>query len=150
MHVDKDIFHTLVKSGIQQALASFVSANPDDMLSDLSIKLDKENGRVLIYDDLENLLSEKEIEIWSDDNTPELPAKSFIKKFKFVLNDLSKQSVFDKDFIFNPFSVNLVDEQFGYIEELLFLGGDTIKLDSESLLDLDKELSDFLKDLLNE
>jgi hypothetical protein len=150
MQVDKDTFHTLVKSGIQQALASFVSLNLGGMLSDLSIKLDKENERILIYDDLENLLSEEEIEIWSDDNTSEFPAKSFIKKLKLVLNDLSKQAVFDKDFIFNPFSVNLVDEQFGCIEELLFLGGDTIKLDSESLFDLDKELNDFLKDLLNE
>ncbi|MDR2627246.1 MAG: hypothetical protein LBC40_04350 [Dysgonamonadaceae bacterium] len=145
----RDILCATVESGIQQALALYETQSNGDMLSDLSIRIDRENGKLLVYDDLENLWSESILETWGD-SEQESTSGSFIKTLKHILHDLNKQSVFDKDFIFKPFSVNLVDENFGQIEELLFLDGNTIKLDGGSLLNLDKELSGFLKHLLND
>jgi hypothetical protein len=149
MSENRDIIRTAVESGIQQALALYENQNSGNMLSDLSIKIDRENEKLFVYDDLENLWAESDLDIRSD-NEQDSMSDSFIKILKCILNDLNRQSVFDKDFIFKPFSVNLINENFGQIEELLFLDGDTIKLDNSSLLDLDKELSGFLKKLLED
>jgi hypothetical protein len=147
MNENRDIIRTAVESGIHQALSLFEDNKSGDLLGDLFLKVDRENGKLLVYDDLENLLSEKNLEI-SGDSEPESASGSFVRTLKHILNDLSRRAVFDRDFIFKPFSVNLVNEDFDQIEELLFLDGDMIKTDGSSLLDLDSELSGFLKDLL--
>jgi hypothetical protein len=149
MNVNNDIFRTVIESEIQQALAAFESNNNGDTLSNLSIKIDRENGKMLVYDDLENLLSEGALEIWNDDDDPEQTTAPVVRRFKQILHGLSKQGVFDKEFIFKPFSVNLIDEDTGRMEELLFPDGDMLKPEGDSLIDLDKELNNFLKDLLD-
>ncbi len=151
MNADKNIIRSVVESGIKQAVSFFENKNNGDTLSDIYIKIDRENGKILIYDDMENLLSEKTIDIWSEENDDtERFDETFIKASKPVLNELNRQNLFDKPFILKPFSISLVDDNFILTEELIFVDDETLKLDGDSLIDLDKELDDFLKDLLKD
>ena len=55
---------------------------------------------------------------------------------------------FDKVTILKPYSFVLVDEEKETVAELLLIDDDTILVNDELLKGLDKELDDFLKDLL--
>ncbi len=150
MNADKNVVRTVVETGLRQAMSQFESANSGDMLSDIYIKIDLENGKLLIFDDMENLLSENNIEVWEDDQNQDAFAGLFLQTTKPVIQDLHKEGLFEKEYIFKPFSINLVDDNFILVEELFFLDDDTLKLDGESLLDLDKELDDFLQNLMKD
>lgn len=152
MNTDKNIVRSAVKSGIKDALSVFGSKNNnEDTLSDLYIRIDEENSKIDIFDDMENLLTSKNIELWQgeqSDNDQQLQA--FIKSSKIALQELNKEGTFMVDFLFKPFSVNLVDDDFIIMEELLFLDDENLKLESGSLIDLDKELDDFLRNLMSD
>ena len=55
---------------------------------------------------------------------------------------------FDKVTILKPYSFVLVDEEKETVAELLLIDDDTILVNDELLKGLDKELDDFLKELL--
>ena len=59
-----------------------------------------------------------------------------------------KNGSFDKLTILKPYSFVLVDEDKETISELLLVDDDTLLVNDELLKGLDKELDDFLKDLL--
>ena len=55
---------------------------------------------------------------------------------------------FDKLTILKPYSFVLVDDEKETITELLLIDDDTLLVDDELLKGLDKELDEFLKELL--
>ncbi len=151
MKTDVYMVRSTLESVIPRALDKFEKNRNDESLSDLYIKTDKENGIIEIYDDMENLLIKESVDAWlENDADADRFAEEFSRMAKPVLNDLDKQSFFSKSFIYKPFSVSLVNEHFILLEELLFLDDENLKLSGESLMDLDKELNDFLKNLLKE
>lgn len=152
MNADKNILRSAIKSGIKEALSVFDKKNQGDTLSDVYIRIDEDNSKICIFDDMENLLTEKNIEVWTEDESSDesLLEKVFVKTAKSALQELNKEGAFNKEFLFKPFSINLVDEHFIISEELLFLDDDNLKLDSEALINLDKELDDFLQNLMKD
>ena len=72
------------------------------------------------------------------------------EELKNIVAQLNEKGTFDKIYIVKPFSVNYVNEDFGVIEELLFLDDEMLKLDDELLKGMDKELDDFLEKLLTD
>ncbi len=146
-----NILNSVIESGTRRAIFQFEEQNSGDMLSDVYLKIDKDNNTLLFFDDMENQLSKETIEIWEDEQgDPDYYIKSFIHGAKPIFQELNKDHLFDKEYISKPFSVNLVDDNFILIEELFFLDDDTLKLNGESLLDLDKELNDFFNNLLKD
>lgn len=151
MNTEACVVRSILQGIIPKALNVYEKNKTDESLSDLYIKIDKENGIIEIYDDMEKLLIKDSTDAWSgNDNDGDAFFQEFAKIAKSVLNDLEKQSVFNKDFIYKPFAVNLIDDNFIIQEELLFLDDETLKISGESLMDLDKELNDFLHDLLKD
>ena len=146
MNADKNIFKAVIDAGIKQVIAQFKSNNDGGSLSDIYIRIDSKNGKLLFFDDMENPLSDKDFE----GQVTEKQISAFCKEAKAELQKLNKEGVFDGDFIFKPFSVSLIDESFIIQEELLFLDDENLKLNGESLMDLDKELNDFLNNLLKD
>ena len=61
---------------------------------------------------------------------------------------LNAEGDFDKVTILKPYSFVLVDEEKETIAELLLVDDDTILVNDELLKGLDKELDEFLKELL--
>jgi hypothetical protein len=65
-----------------------------------------------------------------------------------LLHSLDKEHAFGKLNILKPFSFVLIDEEKETIADLLLIDDDTLLVNRELLQGLDKELDDFLKDLL--
>jgi hypothetical protein len=124
------------------------SANP---ICDLHAMADAESGELQIFDEEENLLEKVVIFDWVNSKEDD---DAFNKKVaalvKTVLTSLASRNMFDRSCFLKPFSVNLVDDNFVEIEELLFIDNDTFRLDDPLLKDLDAELDDFLDHLLSE
>jgi hypothetical protein len=137
----------ILKIALEKSLSVFEAADSENSLSDLYMHLDGDTFILSIYDDVENKLHEVNLEKEQEDN-PEHFEKQLINTLKQVLVLLEKERLFDKNFIFKPFAVSIVDDDFIVSEELIFLDDNTLKLDGDLLTNLDKELDDFLKELM--
>ncbi|MDR3143178.1 MAG: hypothetical protein LBU37_15845 [Tannerellaceae bacterium] len=124
------------------------SANP---VCDLHAMADAESGELQIFDEEENLLEKVVIFDWVNSKEDD---DAFNKKVaalvKTVLTTLASRNMFNRSCFLKPFSVNLVDDNFIEIEELLFIDNDIFRLDDPLLKDLDAELDDFLNHLLSD
>ncbi|MDR1201487.1 MAG: hypothetical protein LBL58_07665 [Tannerellaceae bacterium] len=124
------------------------SANP---ICDLHVVTDAESGELQIFDEEENLLEKVVIFDWvnnkEDNDTFNKKVATIVKA---VLTLLASRNLFDHSCFLKPFSVNLVDDNFVEIEELLFIDNDTFRLDDPLLKDLDSDLDDFLDHLLSD
>lgn len=144
--------HTdIVRNLFIQAINRLEEENTGNPLSDVFIQVDQQNGEVSIFDDTENLLGKEIVFDWM---LPDMQEEKFNTKvaeeLKNVVGQLNEKGTFDKIYIVKPFSVSYVNEDFGVIQELLFLDDEMLKLDDELLKGMDKELDDFLEKLLSD
>ena len=142
-----EVLIPILESALKKGLNVFETAASGNSLSDLYLHLDGENSILSIYDDVENKLHEINLEK-EQENEPELFENQLIDTLKRVVANLEQQHLFDRDFIFKPFAVSIVDDDFIVSEELIFIDDDTLKLDGDLMTNLDRELDDFLKDLM--
>jgi len=129
---------SILESAVIESLNNYESKNDGGFLGDLYFCYD-ENTKLSIYDDMENLLNE--ISLQGDQNT-------ISNTFRQILQKLEQKHFFDKEYISKPFTISLIDEDFVTIEELIFIDDDTLKLEGDIWNSLDKELDEFLKDLM--
>lgn len=144
--------HTdIVRNLFIQAINRLEKEDTGNLLSDIFIQVDQQNGEVSIFDDTETLLEKEIVFDWM---LPDMQEEEFNTKIaeelKNIVAQLNEKGTFDKIYIVKPFSVNYVNEDFGVIEELLFLDDEMLKLDDELLKGMDKELDDFLEKLLSD
>lgn len=137
----------ILESALKKSLNAFEATASGNSLSDLYLHLDGDNLVLSIFDDVENKLHEINLEKEQEDD-PEHFEKRLISTLKHMLPQLDQQHMFDKDFIFKPFAISMVDDDFIVSEELIFLDDNTLKLDGDLMTNLDKELDDFLKELM--
>ena len=147
MKVINEQLVSVIESAIKDGISKFKDQNKVDSLSDLYLYFDEENLVLTVYDDVENQL----IDVESDSFT-ELLSQSYETKLaeagKIAAENLEKAGFFNADYIIKPFSISLVDADFIVSEELIFIDDETLKLESSLLENLDKELNDFLKELM--
>jgi hypothetical protein len=136
--INKSLFPVL-ENAIRESLKNYESSNEGNSLSDLYLYHDKEEAKLSIYDDLENLLNEISLQRGDGINTA---------TFRFVCQQLEQTHLFEKEYINKPFTISLIDESFIVLEELIFIDDDTLKLGEDIWVNLDKELDDFLKNLM--
>ena len=138
----------LLEAALEESLRVFESHNEQESsLSDLYLYFDKENAVLIIYDDVENKLSEVNLEK-EETKDSENFEQQLRAATKSVLSRFEQNSFFEKEFIYKPFAVSMVDEDFIVSEELIFVDDNTLKLDGSLLSGLDKELDEFLKNLM--
>ena len=118
------------------------------VITDLYINVDKESGKLTIFDDDDQALSEAIIAEW--ENTPKEQTASIEKLLRSELTQMQKVGLLDKINILKPFSITLVDENKETIVDLAYIDDDTLMLDKELLEGLDKEMDEFLAHLLEE
>lgn len=117
-------------------------------LSDLFIRINMETGEVILYgDDDEPLTSTV---IFSYIGKGDDAFQEAIQQLKRSIANLSKANYWEHELFERPFSIELVDDAFTPIEELLFLDDDIVKISPPLLEHLDQELSDFIRKLLEE
>jgi hypothetical protein len=130
---------SLLEIAIRESLKNYESKKEVNSLGDLYLYYDNEENILFFYDDLENLLNELQL--------PSEEKLSF-STLSFVLQELNQANFFDKDYITKPFTVSLTDKDFVVSEELFFLDDDAIKLEGNIWTEMEKDLNNFLKNLL--
>ncbi|MDR1369300.1 MAG: hypothetical protein LBJ72_04100 [Dysgonamonadaceae bacterium] len=138
----------ILESALEESLNAFEITASGNSLSDLYLYLDGDTSVLSVYDDIENKLHEINLEQEQEDD-PEHFEDQLISTLKQVLSRLEQQHLFDQDFIFKPFAVSMVDDDFIVSEELIFIDDNTLKLDGDLMTNLDRELDEFLKELMN-
>lgn len=151
MSETKANIQSVLEATFSKALDTIEKGSDDKFINDIFVQVDAESGEVQIYNEDEQLIEKTVIFDWV--NSPE-DEESFTKKvapiLRAVLSILSTKGAFEKPCFIKPFSVNLTDEDFVVIEELLYLDDDNLRLDDPLLKDLDKDLDNFLAKLLSD
>lgn len=142
---------SVIETSFTNALSKITADKAGNLISDLYIQVDQETGELDLYDDEEHLIEKVVIFDWVNNEEEE---NSFTAKvlpvLKAVLTGMAAKNMFNDPRFLKPLSINLTDEDFVVIEEILFLDDDTLRLDDPLLKDLDKDLDDFLDKLLSD
>jgi len=136
-----------IEAAMNEGLGKFEAQDQVGTLSDLYLYFDEENTSLRVFDDMENQLVDIELDGFSE-SFGQSHEKEISEAAKIAADKLNKAGSFNKDYILKPFSVSLVDSDFIISDELLFIDDETLKLNDSLLADLDKELNEFLKELM--
>lgn len=118
-----------------------------NIMTDIHLRANQETGELVAYDDNDNEITRTVIEQWinnvDDDfyDTITSILRKCLENCKEVIENMS---------IIKPFSFVLEDEDKESISELYIVDGDTVIIDPEMMPNLDEDLNDFLKKLLEE
>ena len=136
--IDRTQF-SLLEIAIRESLKNYELKKEGNSLGDLYLYYDNEENILFFYDDLENLLHEVQL--------PSEEELSY-QTLRFVAQQLNQSNFFNKNYIVKPFTISLIDKNFAVMEEILYLDDDTIKLEGDIWSNMEKDLDNFLKNLL--
>lgn len=139
--------HDKVKEVIRLALTKISGSEEDLSVTDIHIQPSQETGCIKIYDDEDNLLASDTIEEWKEYEEDDFNA-GVAKVLKEEIEVLKKDGLIDSLKILKPYYFVLIDENKETIADIYLVDDDTLILNDELLKGLDKELDDFLEQLL--
>ena len=137
-----------IEKAIKKAIAKYNTCGDEQtIVTDIHLQADQGSGELNIFDDDDEELGNATIEEWTA-----YEGQDFCKEIEhlmiMIFNNLKDNGAFDNLAILKPYSFVLVDEDKETIAELLLMDDDTLLINDELLKGLDKELDDFLKNLL--
>lgn len=141
--------HDKVKEVIRLALTKISGSEEDLSVTDIHIQPSQETGCIKIYDDEDNLLASDTIDEWKEYEEDNFNA-GVAKVLKEEIEVLKKDGLIDSLKILKPYYFVLIDENKETIADIYLVDDDTLILNDELLKGLDKELDDFLEQLLKE
>ena len=136
----------LLEEAIRTSIDRFPSGNEEDFLADLYIYPDEEY-MLHFHDDMERELHSVQLDPETEEDTSKFP-KQLSHSLRAAIQKLEEEKIFNRSYIFKPFTVSLIDKDFIVSEELIFIDDDTVKLDGELLAGLDEDLNTFFRDLM--
>ena len=138
---------SVIESAIRKALSKYTCGCEQTIVTDIHIQANQNSGELSIFDDDDEELVNVGIEEWSAYENDDF-YEALERILRTILCRMKENSEFEKLTILKPYSFVLVDDEKETVSELLLLDDDTLMLDEELLKGLDKELDDFLKELL--
>lgn len=108
---------------------------------------DQISGLLVIYNDDDEELGSVMVKEWATYEGDDFMEKAE-SALRNILDKMKDGGDFEKVMILKPYSFVLVDEEKETVAELLLIDDDTLLLNDELLKGLDKELDNFLKELL--
>ena len=136
-----------IESAIQKAAGKYVCGCDQTAETDIHLQPDQTSGQLTIYNDDDEELANVMIEEWATYDGDDF-MENVEPNLKSILCRMKDAGDFDKVTILKPYSFVLVDEDKETVAELLLIDDDTLLVDDELLKGLDKELDEFLKNLL--
>ena len=127
-----------IESAIQKAAGKYVCGCDQTAVTDIHLQPDQTSGQLTIYNDDDEELANVMIEEWATYDGDDF-MENVEPNLKSILCRMKDAGDFDKV---------LVDEDKETVAELLLIDDDTLLVDDELLKGLDKELDEFLKNLL--
>jgi hypothetical protein len=148
MNEMKDGSEAGVKELLLEAVAK-VKERGSVSLSDLYVAVGFDDLTLSIYDDDEVLLVQGSVDEWAELKED---SETFDERVADILQRTLRQrevaDAIESLDVIRPFSVLLVDDEFEVKEELMRLDEDNLVLDDDFVKNLDRELDDFLDNLL--
>lgn len=138
---------SIIESAIQKAVVKYTCNREQTVVTDIHLQPDQTSGQLTIYNDDDEELANIMVEEWATYEGDDF-LESVESSLQNILCRMKDAGDFDKVAILKPYSFVLVDEEKETIAELLLVDDDTILVNDELLKGLDKELDEFLKELL--
>lgn len=116
-------------------------------MTDIHFRANQETGELVAFDDNDKEITRTVIEQWInnvDDDFYESITSTMRKCLEKQSETIEKMS------LIKPFAFVLEDEDKEAIAELYIVDGDTVIIDPDMMPDLDKDLNDFLRQLLDD
>lgn len=137
---------SIIESAIRKAVGKYAGSGEQTIVTDIHLQPNPSSGELCIFDD------DKELNCVTVDEWTASESEDFYedtqRSLRQILTKMKEAGEFDKLSILEPYSFVLVDEDKETVSELLLIDDDTLLVDDELLKGLDKELDDFLKELL--
>ena len=134
-----------LERALRKLAEKFPADQEADMLTDIHYRVSQDTGEVTILDDDDRELTRCVVEEWIENKDDD-----FYENITPVIrHSISKNSqLADNLSVLRPYAFVLEDDDHDTIAELYVVDGDTVIMDPELMEGLDKELDDFLENLL--
>jgi hypothetical protein len=134
-----------LERALRKLAEKFPSEQEATMLTDIHYRVSQDTGEVTILDDDDRELTRCVVEEWIDNKDDD-----FYEKITPVIrHSLSKHSqLADNLSVLKPYAFVLEDDDHETVAELYVVDGDTVIMDPDLMVGLDKDLDDFLERLL--
>jgi hypothetical protein len=134
------VLTSILEIAIKESLADYEAKEEGNSLSDLYLYHDVEDNSLTVYDDTDNELNKIQL--------PDDRSFNLAHTLRQVLQQEGKERLFDRKYIVKPFTISMVDKDFVVLEELFFWDDDTIKVNDKLWTNIEKDLDNFLENLL--
>ena len=138
---------SIIESAIQKAVGKYVCHCEQTVVTDIHLQPDQTSWQLNIYNEDDEELANVMVEEWATYDGDDF-LENIEPGLRSILCRMKDAGDFDKVTILKPYSFVLVDEDKETVTELLLVDDDTMLVNDELLKGLDKELDDFLKELL--
>ena len=123
----------------------FPSQEEATLMTDIHMRVNQETGELTVFDDDEHEVTRSVVEQWID-NKDDSFYDDVASTLHTVLNKHKNQ--IEQMSVLKPFSFVLEDDDRETIAELYLVDDDTVIIDEELMAGLDKDLDDFIAELL--
>ncbi len=123
----------------------FPMSEEASIMTDIHLRVTQDTGELTAFDDDDQEVTRCVIEQWIG-NKEDRFYEDVAATLRSAIN--KSRDLIDKMAILKPFSFVLEDDDRETVEELYLVDDDTVIINSELMEGLDKELDDFLEDLL--
>ena len=134
-----------LERALRKLAEKFPAEQEATMLSDIHFRVSQDTGEVMILDDDDRELTRCVVEEWIDNKDDEF-YESITPVIRHCLSTHSQLA--DNLSILKPYAFVLEDDDREAVAELYVVDGDTVIVDPDLMEGLDKDLDDFLENLL--
>jgi hypothetical protein len=137
---------SLIETTIKEAMNKYTGGCERMDITDIHIQATQSSGELFIFDD-DKELGNTVIDEWTTYNGNNF-YENIERVLRSILVKMKEAGSFENLTIFTPYSFVLVDEDKETVAELLLVDDDIMLVSEELLKGVDKELNDFLRELL--
>lgn len=134
-----------VERVLRKVSDKFPSQEEATLMTDIHMRVNQETGELTVFDDDEHEVTRSVVEQWID-NKDDSFYDDVASTLRTVLNKHKNQ--IEQMSVLKPFSFILEDDDRETIAELYLVDDDTVIIDEELMAGLDKDLDDFIAELL--
>ena len=134
-----------VERVLRKVSDKFPSQEEATLMTDIHMRVNQETGELTVFDDDEHEVTRSVVEQWID-NKDDSFYDDVASTLHTVLNKHKNQ--IEQMSVLKPFSFVLEDDDRETIAELYLVHDDTVIIDEELMAGLDKDLDDFIAELL--
>lgn len=136
-----------VERALRKVAEKFPPSEEAELMTDIHIRVTQDTGELAAFDDDDKEVTRCIVEQWIG-NTEDTFYSDVTNVLRSQLNK-HKQMV-EQMSILKPYSFVLEDDDHENVAELYLVDDDTVIIDEELMAGLDKDLDDFLSDLLKD